>query len=89
MVGFTLSELLVENRIQADGKTLENVGDVKLSSLERAAFLRVAARREGRVAGDAEREFSGRPRTSNGRTNSSKSVEEFRGCSLEKSLSLR
>ena len=37
----------------------EYAGDVKPSSLERAAFLPVAARREGRVAGDAERMMSG------------------------------
>ena len=35
----------------------ESVGDVKLSSFgEKAAFLLVAARRDGLVAGDAERE---------------------------------
>ena len=38
---------------------LENVGDVKLSSLEKAAVLPVADRREGRVAGDAERMMDG------------------------------
>ena len=39
---------------------LKNVGDVKLSSLERkAAFQPVAARREGRVASDAERMMDG------------------------------
>ena len=33
----------------------ESVGDVMLLNLEKAAFLPVAARREGRVTGDAER----------------------------------
>ena len=94
----------------------ETVGGAKLLFFgERAAFLPVAARREGRVAGDAERMMDGifvghhertcaslffsergllrgtrvqreNSRPTVGTVNSSQNVEEFRGCSSEKSL---
>ena len=108
---------LSKYRIQNDGKTPDQRRTGKrwrrqvVEFGEKAAFLPVAARREGRVAGDAERmmdgifvghhertgallflpgcglrEFSGKLQTNSGTMNSSENVEEFRGCSSEKSL---
>ena len=108
-------------RIQNDGKTPDQRRTGKrwrrqvVELGEKAALPPVAARREGRVAGDAERmmdgifvghhertgaslflsergllrevrEFSGKLQTNSGTMNSSENVEEFRGCSSEKSL---
>ena len=65
-VGSTLSELLVEiqnsSRWEDAGSAAhwETLGDGKLSSLERKVVSRpVSARREGWVAGDAERMMDG------------------------------
>ena len=102
-----------------DGKTPDQRRTVKrwrrqaVEFGEKAAFLPVAARLEGRVAGDAEmidgifvahhertgaslflsergllrgKRVERKPQTSSGTTNSFDSAEEFRGCSLEKSL---
>ena len=48
---------LMGKRLISD--TQESVGGVNLSNFEKAAFLPVAARRESRVAGDAERMMDG------------------------------
>ena len=49
---------MMGKRLTSDAQ--ESVGGVKLLNLEKkAAFLPVAARREGRVAGDAERMLDG------------------------------
>ena len=76
-------------RIQADGKTPDQRRTGKrwrrqvVEFGEEAAYLPVAAPREVRVAGDAERSMGGIFVGHHGRT--FESSEEFRGCSKEKS----
>ena len=103
-----LANCLSRYRIQNDGKTPDQRRTGKrwrrqvVEFGEKAAFLPVAAHREDRVAGDAERTGASlflsergllrgtrvqrKTADNSGTMNSSENVEEFRGCSSEKSL---